>query len=148
MTLEAILASLHLVAFLTLVVFMSSQAALCRPEWLNEAVVKRLVKLGALVAVVLLLVLLTGVARVVWGVKGGAWYGGQPLFHVKTTLFLLVVVLAIRPLFIFRRWHAQLQAGAGLPAASEIKAARRWVMGAAHLVPVIAVVAVFWARGW
>ena len=44
MTLEAVLASLHLVAILTLVVFMSSQAALCRIEWLNAAVVERLVR--------------------------------------------------------------------------------------------------------
>ena len=35
MTLEAFLASLHLVAVLTLVVFLSSEAALCRFEWMN-----------------------------------------------------------------------------------------------------------------
>ena len=35
MTLEALLAYAHLLAILTLVVFISSEAALCRPEWMN-----------------------------------------------------------------------------------------------------------------
>ena len=42
MTLEAILAYLHFLAILTLVVFISSEAALCRVEWLNAKVVERL----------------------------------------------------------------------------------------------------------
>ena len=70
MTLEAVLASLHLVAILTLVVFMSSQAALCRIEWLNAAVVERLVRLDVIYNVTALVLLLTGLARVVWGIKG------------------------------------------------------------------------------
>ena len=45
MMLESVLASLHLVAILAMVVFSSSQAALCRQEWLNAAVVRRLLRL-------------------------------------------------------------------------------------------------------
>ena len=45
MTLEAVLACLHLLALLTMVVFLSSEAALCRAEWMNAAVVKRLARL-------------------------------------------------------------------------------------------------------
>ena len=45
MTIEAILASLHLLAILTFVVFVSSQAALCRSEWMSAAVVQRLARL-------------------------------------------------------------------------------------------------------
>ena len=44
MTLEALLSYAHLLAVLTVVVFMASEAALCRPEWLNAAVVERLVR--------------------------------------------------------------------------------------------------------
>ena len=43
MTTEALLAYAHILAFLTLVVFVSSEAALCRPEWLNATIVERLV---------------------------------------------------------------------------------------------------------
>ena len=113
MTLEAVLASLHLVAILTLVVFMSSQAALCRIEWLNAAVVERLVRLDVIYNVTALVLLLTGLARVVWGIKGMSWYVSQPLFHVKVTLFVVMVLLSIWPTLTFRRWCSQLRAAAG-----------------------------------
>ena len=39
---EALLAYVHFAAILTVIVFMTSRAALCRMEWLNTAVVLRL----------------------------------------------------------------------------------------------------------
>src|SRR5450830_855548 len=83
MTLEALLASLHLLAILTLVVFLSSEAALCRPEWLNAAVVERLPRVDLFYGLAVVLVLITGLARVFLGIKGAAWYGPQPLLHLK-----------------------------------------------------------------
>lgn len=64
--LEAPLAYLRIAAFLTIVVFMTSLAALCRPHWLNADVVRRLahadrIHRGAWVAVSA-----TGHARMVW----------------------------------------------------------------------------------
>ena len=43
MILESLLAYAHLLAILALVVFISSEAALCRPEWMNAKIVERLV---------------------------------------------------------------------------------------------------------
>ncbi|NMM79053.1 DUF2214 family protein, partial [Acidovorax sp. SRB_24] len=83
MTLEAVLASLHLVAILTLVVFLSSQAALCRTEWLNAAVVERLARLDLIYGITAVVLLATGLARVFWGIKGASWYATQPLLHLK-----------------------------------------------------------------
>lgn len=148
MTLEAVLASLHLVAILTLVVFLSSQAALCRIEWLNAAVVERLARLDVIYAVAALAVALTGLARVVWGVKGVSWYVSQPMLHAKLTLFVVMVALSIGSTLAFRRWRRDLRATGALPAASEVFRVRRLVMVQSHVVPVVAVVAVFWARGW
>ena len=65
MTLEAVLAALHMVAILTLVVFLTSEAALCRSEWMNPAVVKRLARLDliyGITAVVLLALVFPGTA--------------------------------------------------------------------------------------
>lgn len=147
MTFEALLAALHLLAVLTLVVFLSSQAALCRSEWMNAAVVRRLARLDLIYLGAALALLLTGLARVYWGTKGMAWYVSQPLFHVKVTLFVLVALLSIKPSLTFRRWLRALDAGSSVPDALEVGRTRRWIMVQAHLVPVIAVVAVFWARG-
>ena len=75
MTLEAVLAALHILAILTFVVCLSSQAARCRIEWLNAAVVERLVRLDVIYNVTALVLLLTGLARVVW-VEYGWWQPG------------------------------------------------------------------------
>jgi putative membrane protein len=147
MTLEALLAAVHLLAVLTLVVFLSSQAALCRAEWMNAAVVRRLARLDVIYLFAAAALLLTGLARLYWGTKGMTWYFSQPLFHVKMTLFVLVALLSIKPSLTFRRWVRGLAEGNALPDAQEVASTRRWIMVQAHLVPVIAVVAVFWARG-
>lgn len=147
MTLEALLAAVHLLAVLTLVVFLSSQAALCRAEWMSAAVVRRLARLDLIYGMAALALLITGLARLYWGTKGVTWYVSQPLFHLKMTLFLLTALLSIKPSITFRRWLRALDAGQALPDAEAVRSTRRWIMVQAHLVPVIAVIAVFWARG-
>lgn len=148
MTLEALLASLHLVAVLALVVFLSSQAALCRIEWLNAAVVQRLNRLNLIYAISAVAVLATGLARVFWGIKGAAWYAPQPLLHLKVTLFVVMVALSVAPTLAFRRWQGNLRSTGALPDAAEVRTVRRLIMVQSHLLPVVAVLAVFWARGW
>ena len=148
MTMEAVLASLHLVAILTWVTFMASQAALCRAEWMNSAVVERLVRLDVIAQVAMASVLGTGLARVFWGIKGVSWYATQPLLHLKITLFVVMLLLSIAPTLAFRRWQRSLRATAALPPDSEVRKARRLVMVQSHILPVVAVIAVFWARGW
>ena len=148
MTLEAILAAFHLLAILTFVVFLSSQAALCRIEWLNAAVVERLARLDVISGVAGAVMIGSGLARLIWGVKGASWYLSQPLFHLKITLVVAMVLWTLRPSFAFRRWRQQLRATGGLPGADEVAKVRRQVMIQSHVLPVVAVIAVFWARGW
>ncbi len=148
MTLEAILAALHLVAILTFVVFLSSQAALCRTEWMNTAVVERLVRLDAIYGAAALVMIGSGLARLFWGIKGVSWYVSQPLFHIKITIVVVMAILSIWPSIMFRRWRRNLQASGALPDELEVKKVRRLVMIQSHVLPVVAVIAVFWARGW
>ena len=147
MTLEAILASLHLLAILTVVVFLSSEAALCRVEWMNEAVVRRLAKLDIIYGVAALVLLITGLVRIFWGAKGLTWYVSQPLFHLKMLLFVVVAVLSLRPTFTIRKWLKALNVAGTLPQPESMRFVRKWIMVQAHIIPVIAVIAIFWARG-
>lgn len=147
MTLEALLAFFHFSAILALVVFISSEAALCRAEWMNERIVDRLVSVNRIYGISALFVLLTGVARTYWGVKGVGWYWHQPLLHLNLGLFILVALLSIKPTMMFRRWRAQLDADGAMPSQHEIKTARRWVMVEAHIIALIPLAAVFLARG-
>lgn len=148
MTLEALLAALHLVAILTFVVFLSSQAALCRIEWMNAAVVERLARLDVIYGVAATLMIASGIARLIWGIKGASWYLSQPMFHIKITIVLVMAILSIWPSIMFRRWRHNLRATGALPGELEVKKVRRLVMIQSHTLPVVAVIAVFWARGW
>jgi putative membrane protein len=147
MMLEALLAYAHFVAILALVVFLTSEAALCRTEWLNAAVVRRLGSvdlwyLGSAIAV-----LATGMARTIWGMKGWEWYWSQPWLHVKLGLFIVIALMSIVPTRAFIRWRRSVAGGSALPAADEVRSVRRWVMVEAHLLVLIPLAAVLLARG-
>jgi putative membrane protein len=148
MTLEAILAYLHILAILTMVVFISSEAALCRVQWLNAAVVERLAKVDMVYGIAAIAVLATGVARTWWGIKGTAWYWTNPLLHVKLTLFIIVGVISIFPTLTYFRWRKALRSSGTLPDEADIKKTRKLVMIQAHLIALIPLVAVFLARGF
>lgn len=148
MTLEALLAYAHLLAILTMVVFLASEAALCRGEWLNAAVVERLGRVDLIYGIAAAAVLLTGVVRTWLGAKGLGWYWTNPLLHVKLTMFIVVGLISIKPTITFIRWRKALKATGALPEAAQIKATRRLVMIQAHIVAFIPLLAVFLARGY
>ncbi len=148
MTLEAGLAYAHLLAILSLVVFLSSEAALCRAEWMNEAVVRRLGRLDLIYGLSALAVLLTGLARWYWGMKGAAWYGGNGWLHAKLALLVVIGLLSIRPTRLFIRWRRTLDADGGLPPPDQVRLARRHVMWQAHLLALVPLGGVMMARGF
>lgn len=144
---EALLAYAHFVAILSLVVFVTSEAALCRVEWLNAAVVRRLAVVDRILVGAAIAVLLTGLARTWLGAKGTGWYWHQPLLHLKVTLYVVGALLSIKPTRAFRRWRRALDAPGALPPEAEVRAVRRLVMAQAHLLVVIPLFAALLARG-
>lgn len=148
MTFEALLAYAHLLAILTMVVFLASEAALCRGEWLNAAVVERLGRVDLIYGIAAAAVLLTGVVRTWLGAKGLGWYWTNPLLHVKLTMFIVVGLISIKPTMTFIRWRKALRESGALPDAAQIKSTRRLLMVQAHLLALIPLVAVFLARGF
>ena len=147
MTTEALLAYAHLLSILMMATFLASEAALCRKEWINPAVVERLARVDLLYGVSALAVLLTGAARVVWGMKGMSWYATQPLLHAKVTLFIVIGLISIVPTVRFLRWRKALRATGALPDEAALRSTRRLVMVEAHLLVLIPLLAVFLARG-
>ncbi|AMO23389.1 DUF2214 family protein [Ramlibacter solisilvae] len=148
MTLEAILAYLHISAILALVVFISSEAALCRAEWMNPTIVKRLTTVDRIYGIAALAVLATGFARIYLGVKGSGYYWGNWLLHAKLGMFIVVGLISIAPTRRFIRWNKALQQTGALPAPEEVRQARKLVMLQAHIIPFIPLAAVFLARGF
>jgi len=148
MVLESLLAYVHWLAIFTMVVFLTSEAALCRVEWMNARVVERLARVDMLYGIASVLVLLTGLARSFWGAKGTGWYWSNPLLHTKVTLFVVVGLLSIKPTLTYLRWRRAVRADGSLPAEDEVRATRKRVMVQAHLIPIVALLAVLLARGF
>jgi putative membrane protein len=148
MVLESILAYLHISAILALVVFISSEAALCRPEWMNATVVERLVTVDRIYGISAAAVLVTGLLRIFLGVKGSGYYLGNWLLYAKIAALIVVGLISIAPTLRFARWRKALRADGSLPPADEVRRARKLVMLQAHIIPFIPLAAVFLARGF
>ena len=142
MLFESALAYFHFLAFLSLTVFVASQAALCRAEWINAASVRRLGVLDRWVVIFSVVTLCSGLARVIWGIKGAQWMWGQPLLHVKITLFAFMCVLGA-----IVHLRIELEATGALPDAAALNRTRRLVMVQAHVMTLIPIAAVMLARG-
>lgn len=147
MLIESLLAYAHIVAILSVVVFLTSEAALCRTEWLNAAVVRRLARVDVIYVVAAIAVLLTGLARTWWGMKGAGWYWHQPLLHLKLTLFVVIGLISIKPTMSFARWRQQLDATGALPGEAEVRGVRKLIMLEAHLLVLIPLAGTLLARG-
>jgi putative membrane protein len=144
---EALLAFVHFTAVLALVVFATSEAALTRVEWLNAAVVARLVRVDWLCRAAAVAVILSGLARIYFGAKGAAWYWQQPLLYAKLVVFVMLVALSLSPTREFQRWARNLAAGGGLPDAAAVQAVRRRVLTLTHLLIIVPLFAALLARG-
>lgn len=145
--LEVLLAYLHITAILTMTVFLSSEAALCRQDWMNAATIRRLARVDLIYGIGALLVLLSGLARLIWGLKGWEWYVQNPLFHIKMTLFVLMLLLSLRPTLAMRRWLHAVNTDGSLPAPAAVQSVRRQIMVSAHLMLLLPLFGVLLARG-
>lgn len=143
--LESLLAFFHIAAFVAWVALAASQVALCRAEWLNEAALRRMARLDALLWGAAVLVLVSGLLRVYLGKFGADFYWANWLLHLKLTLF--AVVLALQALVTWRlsRWRAVLPA---LPNAVQVRAVRVLWLAATSIMVLLPLVGVFMARGF
>jgi len=147
MWLDALLAYLHYISIFTLIVFLTAEAVVLRPDMTPE-IRKRLGRYDAVYGVAAVAVVVTGVLRVIYGAKGYAFYVHNPIFHIKIGLFILVGLMSIVPTINILRWKKQ---GKTLPdfvpTPAEIAKVRRWVMIESHLIIFIPLAAVLMARG-
>ncbi len=102
------------------------------------------IDLGYLVAAAL--VLLTGVARLVWYGKGAAFYLHNPVFYIKLALFVAIGLISIPPTMRMLRWRSEAKRGT-VPHPDEIAHVRRYILTELALFVFIPLTAVWAARG-
>jgi putative membrane protein len=108
---DALLAYAHFLAILFLTAVLCAELVLYRKE-LAAPVARQLQRIDLCFGIAAIVVIATGVARVVFGLKGAEFYLHNPIFWTKMGLFLLVGLLSIPPTVHYLRWNAGLAAGA------------------------------------
>jgi putative membrane protein len=93
------------------------------------------------------LIVAVGVARVVYGVKGYAYYVDNVWFWAKMATFAVIGLLSVPPTVRFRKWQAAMKNDpAFLPPAEEIKTLRSYMRWELRLIVVVAAFAATMAR--
>ncbi|BAN50815.1 DUF2214 family protein [Metapseudomonas resinovorans] len=107
---QAIAAYLHFISIFVLFALLTLEHRLFKlPLDLERA--RSLVRIDIGYGLAAGVVLLTGLARVVWYGKGLDYYLHNSLFHAKVTLFVLIALLSAFPTFVFLNWRNELKAG-------------------------------------
>lgn len=143
---DLVLAAFHHLLFFGLVSMLVTQSVLLRGR-IDGAVLARLAAIDRGYGITAVLVLVVGVLRVLYGVKGYDFYLHNPWFHAKMGAFVLVGVLSIWPTLRFLRWRKALKADpAFVPGTAEVSSLQRIIRLELALVAVIFVCAAAMAR--
>ena len=144
---DALLAYAHHLAAFALVAILFLEMALCKPG-MTSAQARTLTRVDGMYGVFAALVLVAGVIRVLWGVKGAQFYAHNPAFHAKIGLFILIGLLSVVPTLTYFRWRKSLKANAQFtPPENEIKSTRRFIHMQAGLMVLLPLLAALMARG-
>ena len=143
---DAVLAWLHFVLAFVLVGVLVAEAFILRLP-VDGRVARLLVRVDLFYGVSAVLLIFVGIARVIWGAKGWAYYQGEPFFWAKMASFALIAGLSIQPTLTYLRWLRAASANAGFAAPeAEIARVRRYVMVEIHLLALLLLFAVLMAR--
>lgn len=124
---DLLLAAAHHLLVFALIAMLVAESVLLRGP-IDAAVLRRLAGLDAGYGMSAVLLLVVGVLRLLYGIKGHAFYAHNPWFHAKFGLFVLAALLSILPTVRFLRWRRALKADAGfLPPADQV-ATLRWLI--------------------
>lgn len=134
--LDLVLAMAHHVLVFGLATMMAMELAGVRAE---RVPIRRLAALDAGAGVSAGLIVLVGIARVIWGAKGWAAYADNPFFWAKIATFVATGLVSIGPTVLFLRWAKALRADAGYqpPAGEVAKAAACLRVQIGLLVPLV-----------
>ncbi|MFZ5661191.1 MAG: DUF2214 family protein [Pseudomonadota bacterium] len=124
---DFLLASLHHLLVYGLVAMLVAEAALLRAPAPDAATVQRLARLDAGYGMTALALLLAGLARIGFGLKGHDFYAHNPWFWAKLGTFLLIGLLSLGPTLRYLRWRRALRdrADAAVPVEDWTRARRQ-----------------------
>ncbi|HPF36446.1 MAG TPA: DUF2214 family protein [Candidatus Krumholzibacteria bacterium] len=141
MTTELFVRMLHFVGILILTGALAVQNACLRPS-LKPEELRRLARVDALYGASALLVLGAGLAMWLAVGKPKEFYSGNPLFHIKLTLFVVIFLLSLAPTMFFLKHRGAVGKAVAVPA--RIRVIKRVELALLVFLPLLAVLV---ARG-
>jgi putative membrane protein len=143
---DAILAILHHLLAFALAIALTMEIMLTRPGIAGGRLtyLSRLdLAFGGIAAAILLI----GIGRVLYGLKGPEYYVVNAFFWAKMAAFAGVGLLSIRPTLVIVRWRAAAHANPDFrPEAGEVMMVRRFMHSEAMLFTLIPILAALMAR--
>ena len=143
---DLVLAILHHLAIVSLIAILAFECALLRPG-ISPENLSRVTRIDAAYGVTAGLVIVFGVCRVIWGIKGAEFYLSNPWFWAKMASFAAIGLLSIPPTLALLKWRkAVKQDAAFLPAAADVTKLRRFLHAEVGLLALVVAFAAAMAR--
>ena len=146
MTLEFLLAALHHILVFAMVASLAAELVLIRST-LDRPTLRRLAIFDGVLGGVAGSLLLVGILRLLYGLKGWEFYASSHAFWTKMALFAALGLLSIIPTMRFIRWRKAADTPNFTVPAAELSGVRRILHIEALLLFLIPVVAAAMARG-
>jgi putative membrane protein len=140
---DLVLAILHHLLVFSLAGLLAAELALIRPS-LSGPGLGLLGRIDRAYGGVAVAVIVVGVCRVIFGLKGWEYYVSNHAFWGKMAAFVIVGLLSIRPTMRILAWR---RSGANDVPESEILAVRGWIKGEIFFLALVLVFAAAMARG-
>lgn len=136
------LAALHHVLVFLLVSLLAVELALVRAG-MSGVDVARVARIDGAYGGIAALVLVAGVLRVIFGMRGWEFYVFYWVFWAKMAAFVVTGLMSVPPTLRFRRWAAH---GGPVPEA-DVARVRGWLVWQALVLATVPVFAAMMARG-
>ena len=143
---DAILAILHHLLIFALVVVLTMEIMLTRRD-MGAARVLYLSRIDLAYGAIATAIVVVGIGRVLYGLKGPEYYLVNEFFWAKMAAFVGVGLLSIRPTLVIQRWRSAARADPEFrPAGDEVMTVRSFMHTEAMLFTLIPVFAALMAR--
>ena len=143
---DLLLAIAHHFLIFSLVGILAAELSLCRPG-VSGGALARLAKVNGSYGIIASLIIVVGVCRVIYGVKGAQYYLHNPWFWSKMAAIVVVALLSIFPTIAILRWRKSAGNEPGFfPAERSIASVRRYLMAELGFLAVVIVCAATMAR--
>ena len=146
MLLDAVLAILHHLLAFALAIVLTMEIMIMRPD-MGGGRLTYLSRVDSAFGGIAAGILIIGVARVLYGLKGPEYYVANGFFWAKMAAFAAVGLLSIRPTIAIIRWRRAAQKDTAFrPDAAEVSGVRRLMHAEAMVFTLIPIFAALMAR--